>query len=306
MAPDIERHSMELLEWLYDHPEDDGGAFPVDSSSNDDLYDLVRFLADRYLVKDVSTFGGARADICPDGTAAVQRLRARRADPAQRAHRARMVRTHLLWWLDSQDTAPANWSGALIGLGVDDLGTPFTMQDISREAAYLMDKGLISGHRPWGSDDLLRPALTHAGRTCITDFGGNVSDYLNPAHRGGNTTNNHVNVSGASNNIALGDHNTQTMTTGLDTAKVLEFAQFVSQAMPALGLPDDQQDALETQVQELQQEADSLAADPGRIRGLINRIMTGLGAATSEAIQTVAIGMGEQALESVQAGITGG
>jgi hypothetical protein len=246
MAPDIQRHSMDLLEWLYDHPDEDAAAFP-DSSSIDDLRGLVSYLADRYLVKDLTTFGGPNAEILPDGTAAVQRLRASRTDPAQRARRAATVRTRLLWWLDAHDTPPTDLSGALVELDADDLGTPFTIADISREATYLRDKGLISVHRTWQSD-FLRPALTHAGRTCITDFGGNVSDYLDRGYRGGTTTNNHVTVAGPGNNIAVGDHNTQNMTAGLDITKVLEFAQFVSEAMPALGLSPEQQTTLAAQV----------------------------------------------------------
>jgi hypothetical protein len=63
-----------------------------------------------------------------DGTAAVQRLRAARTAPAQRALRATTVRTHLLWWLDAQDTPPADVTGALVGLDADELGTPFTLR----------------------------------------------------------------------------------------------------------------------------------------------------------------------------------
>lgn len=96
------------------------------------------------------------------------------------------------------------------------------------------------------------------------------------------------------------------MGTGLDTTKVMEFVQFLSEAMPALGLSAEQQSALGTQVQELRQEADSPAAEPGMISSLITRIITALGPATSTAIQAAATGLGEQALESVQAAITGG
>jgi hypothetical protein len=127
MARDIQRHSMDLLEWLYDHPDDDAAAFP-ESSSIDDLRALVGYLVDRYLVKDLTTFGGPNAEILPDGTAAVQRLRAARTAPAQRALRATTVRTHLLWWLDAQDTPPADVTGALVGLDADELGTPFTLR----------------------------------------------------------------------------------------------------------------------------------------------------------------------------------
>jgi hypothetical protein len=42
------------------------------------------------------------------------------------------------------------------------------------------------------------------------------------------------------------------------------------------------------------------------IRGTVTRIMTALGAATSTAMQTVATGLGEQALESLQTAISSG
>lgn len=104
MARDIQRHSMDLLEWLYDHPDENASAFRGGLASNDELRDLVRYLADRHLIKDLTTFGGPDAETLPDGSALVQRLRAARAAPAQRANRASAVRTHLLWWLDAQQT----------------------------------------------------------------------------------------------------------------------------------------------------------------------------------------------------------
>jgi hypothetical protein len=306
MAPDIQRNGMALLEWLYDHPDESLEGFPPDSSSNPrGLYDLVSYLADRRLVKDQSTFGAVRAMILPDGIAAVERLRADRATPAQRGRRANTVRTNLLWWLDGQDTPPNDISGALAGLGVDDLGTGFTIEDVNRQAAYLEEKGLISGRRTWQSG-LMRPALTAAGRTCVTDFGGNVSEYLNAQHGGGSTTTNTFNMHGGGNNVAVGDHNTQHMTTGLDTTKVLEFAQFVVEAMPAFGLPADQQGALQAQVDELRAEADSPSPEPGVIRRLIDKMLTAVGTGTSAALQTAATNLGQQALESVQTAITGG
>jgi hypothetical protein len=307
MAPDIQRNSMELLEWLYDHQDERPSSFPVDPSSNlRRLYELVSYLADRQLVADQSTFGAADATILPDGIAAVERLRSARATPTQRARRAVMARTHLLWWLEGQNSPPNDLSGALAGLGVDDLGTSFTIEDINREVAYLEEKGLIRGLRTFQSTGLMRPALTADGRTCVTDFGGNVSEYLNAQNRGGSTTNNTFNVNGGGNNFAVGDHNTQNMTTGLDTTKVLEFARFVAEAVPALGLPADQQGALQAQVEELRVEAESHFSEPGVIRSLIDKVMTSLGAATSTALQTVATGLGDQALESIQTAITGG
>lgn len=304
MAPGIDRRSMDLLEWLHDHPGRPVTDFPSDSSSpQDELRELIGYLADRRLVKDRTTFGGVDAEIRPDGAALVQRVRTARAAPTQRARRAAAVQTHLLWWLDSQDTRPASVADALADLRDDDLGTPFAARDIDRAAGYLFDKGLITGHRTWQSQ-LLRPELTHDGRTCVTDFGGNVSDYLNAVTLGGNTT---MNITaGSHNNIAVGNHNVQTTTTGLDTAKVLEFAQFVREVIPALGLSTEQQGVLDLEVQELQDQADSPAAEPGVLRGLITKIVTALGAGTSTAIQTIATGLGEQALESVQAAITSG
>lgn len=294
---------MDLLEWLHDHPGSSAAGFPSDAASpQDELRELVGYLADRRLVKDHTTFGGADAEIRPDGVAAVQRVRAARAAPAQRARRAAAVQTHLLWWLDGQDTRPASVAGALSDLGDDDLGTPYTALDVDRAASYLLDKGLITAHRSWQSE-LLRPELTHDGRTCVTDFGGNVSDYLNASARGGNTTT--TITTGSHSNIAVGNHNVQTTTTGLDTTKVLEFTQFVREAIPALGLLTERQGALAAEIQELEEEANSPTAEPGVLRGLITTIMTALGAGTSTAIQTVATGLGEQALESVQTAITG-
>ncbi|WP_370942387.1 hypothetical protein AB5J62_25110 [Amycolatopsis sp. cg5] len=90
MTANIEEHASGLLEWLYAVST---GAEPESSDISPYLtehglelafgFQLVPYLAQRGLAKDVSTLGGADAMITPDGIAAVQKLQTARADPRE-------------------------------------------------------------------------------------------------------------------------------------------------------------------------------------------------------------------------------
>jgi hypothetical protein len=306
VAPDIERHGMGVLEWLHDHSADGSELPGIDdylaemSLSSDDGDILVGYLADRGLVEDFSTFGGLHARITASGMACVQQLRAKRDTSAQRIG---TLRTRMLLWLDQrerQGVDTGDWSDFLAGPDADYYGTAFSKRDLAREAGYLKQHNLITAIdvRDLVSPAMIRPELTANGRDCVVDFGGNVSDYLNRSQRSGHTT--HIMMTDSTGNITVASENVvQNVNTGLDTTKLLDFAGFVRQTLPTLGLSADQQQALDAQAKELHQESDSPTPDRGKLRRMVDAILDGLRAAAPTVVQSTAIGLGTEALKAI-------
>jgi hypothetical protein len=85
----------------------------------------------------------------------------------------------------------------------------------------------------------------------------------------------------------------------LDTTKLLDFAGFVGQTLPTLGLPADQQQTLDVQAEELHQESDSPTPDRGKLRRLGDAILDGLRAAAPTVVQSTAIDLGTEALKAI-------
>ncbi len=254
MAPDIERHSVGLLEWLHDNFGDGSTVHPITGYlteaglSGDDGYSIVEYLADRGLATNLSSYGDPCAQITPDGMAWVQRQRAAQADPTQRVH---ALRTRMLLWLDEPDNQKVeDWSGFVASPSAVYQGVPFTQEEFAREAEYLSRKGLISAFESWSvKKGMIKPRLTDSGRDCITDHGGNVSDYLTRGRGGGNTTNNNITMTGSTGNITVGSENvvqnvneTQQVAPGFEA--IAEAVADTLRQLPAIGLPEeDQQDA---------------------------------------------------------------
>lgn len=101
-------------------------------------------------------------------------------------------------------------------------------------------------------------------------------------------------------NIAVASENVvQNVNAGLDTTALLDFAGFVRQTLPTLGLPPEQQHALDAQAEALHREADSPAPDRGKLRRLLDAILEGLRLATPTVVQSTAIGLGEEAVKAI-------
>jgi hypothetical protein len=312
VAPGIEQHSTGLLEWLYARSEDQGPDSPGDIGPylNEHGLDLhfghmlVQYLAERGLVQNVSTLGAPDAMINANGIEAVQRLQARRSNPAERAA---TLRKWMLLWLDQHEENDENvldWESFLTSDSINYHDKPFSRRDVTLAAEYLHHHHLITAISvAEASDGMIHPQLTIEGHSCITDYGGNVSEYINRGQRGGNITTNNIHMSDSTGNIVVASDNvTQNVNAGLDMTKVLDFAGFVRQTLPVLNLPDDDQQALGEQAEELHSESTASAPDRGRIRRMIDALMQGLQAAAPTVAKTMAIDLGAEAIKSITGG----
>lgn len=305
MVLDLEHHGTRLLEWLCDQP--------------DNIYsDITEFIGEeglpqksgRALVEHLRSQGLVRTAIglddrpdsmiTPEGIAHLHQIRARRENPALRAHN---LRDRMLQWLYQYEQvvgvdgmAPADWTGFLDGDGARFLGERFNRAEIEQAASYLTGRNLITAFRiDQAGPGWARPRLTDDGRDCLLDFGGSISDYLRRNRRSVNTY-----IGNNSGNVAVGSENfTQNVTTGLDTTKLLEFAAAVSQALPVLGLNHDHQSELQAYAVELQAAAGASPADKGKLRALVDAIMAGLTKAATPLATGLATGLGNDAIRAI-------
>jgi len=311
MATEIERQATELLELLYECNKADGdsrevvaGYLEKEGLETSYGYTLIDFLGNSGFVNESNTFGGASGEITAGGIRAVQQLWADRADPKIRSG---MLRTAMLLWLDQQeerDDAPADWEPFVDAEPEED---GYSKRQILHAAEYLYEHGLIGAVSVSEfADGWVRPTLTVAGRTCVTDFGGDVSEYLNrgqarPVVTNRSTTNNTVHISDNHGNLSVaGEHITQNMNNaGFGVAQILELAGGVHQIAPVLKLEaDDERQLIET-ADELHAEAKSDKPDHGRLRQLIDKIYDGLNKAASTVGQKAVLALADEAIKAL-------
>lgn len=305
MQINIENESIRLLDWLYsqedttllydvsEYVKNEG--FPEDSARL-----LVEHLRHQGLVTAaIAISGHADAMITSQGITHMQRIHSHREDPAAQA---RALQSAMLRWLFERERAAEitmEWSGLLSSDRAYLLGD-LSLDDVEHEAEYLSDKGLITGRdveeRPRGA---LWPKLTHAGRDCVMDFKGNVADYNTRGHRGSMT--NHFNVTGNTGNFMIASNNSQqNVTTGIDTDTLIKFATAVRDSTSILQLPTgDDESELYAQARELDELANSSNPSKGRMKQLVDALMTGLTKAASPIATSIATTLGNDALRAL-------
>lgn len=244
-TPDIENLRAEMLDYIYTVAEGSTGRF-VDLKDFAAEYGLqvgtvygLVFDCDRQgLVVDASSLGSPCAALTPSGIQEVQARRRRRADPALRSAAAR---NGLLRWLYNQDLANVHMPITNKFLESEESifeGDQLTQDEIDRAAEYLYEKQLIKGVPAWGARGPLRAEITHQGRDCVENYGGNVAEYLRDQRSGGpsiNTTIGTINNSGAIAVASTGA--TQNVTSGTDPSALAAFAKTLLTALPNLSLP---------------------------------------------------------------------
>ena len=310
MDLDLEYHGTRLLEWLYDQPQPQQGVTYFDFTEftiaeelpeGSDLA-LAEHLQAQELVRAIRPLTDRpAARITAAGIAHLQGIQARRRDPASLA---RTLQQRMLQWLYRHEQAagmdgmaPPDWTGFLGSDGARILGEQFSRAEVEQAASYLSNRNLITA---FSIDQVgpgwVRPRLTDEGRDCVLEFSGSTSDYLN--RRNGGSVNTYIGNN--SGNVAVGSENfTQNVTTGLDTTKVLDFAAAVSQALPVLGLAHDQQSELGDYAVELQAAVGASQPDKGKLRGLIDAIITGLTKAATPLATGIATGLGNDAIRAI-------
>jgi hypothetical protein len=311
MSTELEGHASDLLEAMYDADRvgtDQDEAIATYLQQNDLAgtygYTLISFLDDHGMVREHNTYGRAGGAITPAGIHAIQQLRTKRASPKVRAA---LLRREMLTWLDGQEergAGPNSFDDFAASLeSADDA---FTERELRGAAEYLQRHQLIEAvHVEESSDGWVGPLLTVDGRECISDYDGDVGEYLRDRRGGGPTADNSTTVYISDNNGNLsinGERFTQNYKTGLDVAALLEFAGGVRQMLPVLGMDVAAQGDLAKAADELHAEASSRSPDHGHLRQLVKRLQAGLKEAAPTVAKTMLLAASDAAAKAITRG----
>jgi hypothetical protein len=115
---------------------------------------------------------------------------------------------------------------------------------------------------------------------------------------------NKTTIRDASGNFSVAGTNTsQVSGTALNRAKISEFADFIRQISPVIGLASGQDIELRRVGDDLAHAAESSMPDAGRLRGLINSALTLLRNVASNAAGKLAVSMGDELIREIGQGI---
>lgn len=214
------------------------------------------------------------------------------------------LRDRMVLWLFAQQqrvTPAQDWTPFLTSNSVWFLGGEFTKLEVDREVGYLRDRGLIMTNTKVNEEvnGWFYPRLTPDGLDCITIHGGSVSGFLRSRNSG-------ANYHFAQNSGAIsvnGSYVTQSVSHGVDTSALLQFAQAMAQMLPVLdGIPEDDKTELRETTAAVEAEIAQPQPNIGKLRQLYNALCTGLLKATPTAAADMLIALGHDASKALSIG----
>ncbi|MEU3787727.1 hypothetical protein [Streptomyces sp900129855] len=273
MSADFSALHEPLVEWVYDRTRADPlGGVPITEFgqsyglTENQTYQLLQFCkGQRFLDDRHTTHDGPEANLTPRGLEWMEERRRRRADPAARAAAARKGLLVWLWHRKHDDI--------LLPAVADVLNDPLSLfegerltdRDIDRASAYLSAKGLIKGDRNASSDGPVQAEITAEGEDCVDNYQGDIGAYER-RNTGGNTT---IHIEQNTGNIAANSRDftlNATTHSGVDLAQVVMAARALRQAVPILGLPEDDAAEITQLATRMEEEATSINPDPSRLQ----------------------------------------
>lgn len=267
------------------------------------VHDELRELERRSLIDLAAGLGGIEAfDALPtaQGRRFVEELQSRRADKRQRKDACRDA---MIDWLYAQD-AVSSLKQPVRDWMLDDprrgiwLAEPFSAEDLDAAAAWLHRHLLVEGITVSGCEGPVRLYLTDAGVECAEQFGSDAAQYV-VAQRasapvaGSNTVTIQAPVSGlvvGSNGVTqhTGD---AVQSGGADVNALAKFAETVAQALPALALAPEEQQAAQVLTGEIVKAASEPKPDHPRLKALGCTLRTILEGAAGNVLATVLLGL---------------
>lgn len=237
-------------------------------------------------VVDAYGRGNTAALLTERGRSTLEDFWKRRRNPAER----RKAAVHnLLHWLHEQDPDGTEWvqvDDVLTTSSNDFGGEPLGEAIIRRAAVQLVEEGLAKG--AGDGAEFTGPSLlqiTDRGQRCV-ESGDDVDEYLLKARQRQPTISNVFNAPISHSNIAAGStHVTQTLSSsGLagDDLKVLLRA--LTEALPVLGLADDQADVVRQNVEYVEGELQRPEPDEVMVKTMMRRTADAIGTAASSAL----------------------
>jgi hypothetical protein len=263
------------------------------------VHDELRELERRSLIDLAAGMGGIEAFdalAAAQGRRLAEELQARRAD--KRLRKA-ACRDAMVDWLYARDatsslTQPARDKMLAYPRWGTWLAEPFSADDLDAAAAWLERQGMVKGVKVDQREGPVRLYLTDAGVACSEEFGSDTARYT-AAHRSaaGPAHSNTVTVNGPASGLIVGSHDiTQhagnaIQQASIDVAALTKFAQAVAQALPALALLPEKQEAAGTLTGEIIQAASQPEPDHPKLRALGRSLRTILEGAAGNALAAV-------------------
>lgn len=307
MSFDLQVTGRALLDWLYDHSTPNEFTPLNEFLRTNGLLDeaalpVANDLKNQGLVNAVFALdGSANSMLTPAGIHYVQDLRQQREDPVARMT---TLRDRMLLWLFTQERRsdpPQDWTPFLTSDSAQFLGGKFTKSEMDREVEYLRDRGLITTNTRINEElnGWFYPRVTADGLDCITIYGGSVSEFLRSRNSGGNYhfSQNSSAISVNSSKVA------QSVTRGIDTSALLQFARAMTQMLPVLdGIPEDDKAELHEAAIAVEAEVSQSQPNVGRLQLLYNALYADLSKATSTAAADMLIALGHEASKTLGIG----
>ncbi|MGW4509837.1 hypothetical protein ACWENO_34880 [Streptomyces sp. NPDC004436] len=171
-------------------------------------------------------------------------------------------------------------------------GQLLSHEEIQETLEYLANRDLLAFTRSGA-----RVVIRSEGANLVIS-GGLVSDHTEnkkstTVNHNYNNYNSHGNMQGEINN------STQINLQGVDSSKFLALADYVLNQSTALGLPEQRRVELERLAGELNEEASSETAEPGRLRHLTRQIKEALVVMGTTSAATAGVALAEGALSSI-------
>lgn len=235
--------------------------------------------------------------ITSQGVDVVEDFEAFRSD---RRRRAQAARSSILQWLYDEylqgKTSP-NISGFSTSKYGTFYGTEFTEGEISQATQYLREEQLIQGKAAMGGP-IVRPQISTRGIQMIEHEGKSAA--ATASERASVTHNYTIHNSGQMNLAAGSENVSQSMTltrAQINDARMAGTA--FSQTLPILGIPEDRQAEAKQVIADLEEESAAAAPQPGKLKGLLNKVIELAVLGTAEGAVGAVVSLAEKAIEGL-------
>lgn len=294
MISNIEESSLAALERLYFRQEPNQALHinsVVEPDVTDDEADQIAVHLDNKGLVEIMSFG-PRVTITQEGVSFIQAVQTKRQDPAVRIPE---LRSRMLRYLEGarRRGERADWGSFLEADASLFLGERFSETEVQDEAKSLHDHGLIaSALIDEAPDGWVGPGLTTAGRDCVIDHGGSVTEFKRSRLQPG------INIGHVSGgNVSIGGANfSQVSNQGEDVDALLRFARGLTGRLPELcGITGDERERLRTYAEQIDTAAQEPTRDPGKLKQLVGGALTVLKAAATSVARDTLIGLGHEA-----------
>jgi hypothetical protein len=293
---DSQDRRVRYLELLYEFQDNNPGLAPSltellgyepDERQGPLWIGTMRALRDDGLINlfESGGLGGTSGVLTDDGRVAVESLRLRRND---RAERWKAALNAVLQWAYDQSTEGSPWleTGHVAGTDYalfEGIHLPESL--LYRAAGQLNSDHLVEVGRDGGEmGGPLMIQINRRGRDCI-EAGGDVTEFVRGTSKPQAT--NVWNINTMSGNLAVDStYITQSVTSnvGIDADQLKVLLQAMSEALPVLALADDQAAVVRRNVERAEEELQQSAPDPQIVRTLFQRALGGIGTATQSAV----------------------